>query len=182
MRKHFVRAWLAIGIGIVGSGVAHAQTTVPLPDSSQTTTMTATVSEQATVVVPATVTFNVSNVGAITTSSAAATVTITQIVLSSATKQLKVSMQANAASFTPPVAGATTWSASDVSWLAPTWTNGTGAGGTLSNTAFTALGTCTADVTSCSTTGSLFFYLAAKNTVKRSGNHTLVVTWKFESI
>jgi hypothetical protein len=180
MRKHCICACLAIGI--VGSGVAHAQTTVPLPDSSQTTTMTASVSEQAKVVVPATITFNVSNVGAVTTSSAAATVTITQIVLSSATNQLQVSMQANAASFTPPVSGATTWSASDVSWLAPTWTNGTGAGGTLSHKAFTEVGTCTADTASCSTTGSLWFYLAANNSVKRSGNHTLVVTWKFESI
>jgi hypothetical protein len=41
--------------------------------------------------------------------------------------------------------------------------------------------TCTADTATCSTTG-LVFTLAAKTTVQRSGNHTLSVTWKFESI
>ena len=161
---------------------ALAQTTVTLPDTSQTTTFTASVSEQARVTVPASVTFNISDIGSAGSSSAAATVTVTQIVLATATKQFKVSIQANAAAFTPPVSGATTWSASDVTWFAPSWTNGAGAAGTLSSSAFSAVGTCTADVASCSTTGSLWFYLAAKTTVKRSGNHSLVVSWKFESI
>ena len=34
------------------------------------------------------------------------------------------------------MAGATTWSASDVSWNAATWTAATGVAGTLSNAAF----------------------------------------------
>jgi hypothetical protein len=41
--------------------------------------------------------------------------------------------------------------------------------------------TCTVDTASCSTTG-LVFTLAANTAVQRSGNHTLVITWKFESI
>ena len=103
------------------------------------------------------------------------------IVLAAATNQLTISLQANAASFTPPVAGATTWAAGDVTWNAATWTNATGASGTLSNAAYNTVSTCTADTSTCSTTG-LVFTLGAKPTVRRSGSHTIVVTWKFESI
>jgi hypothetical protein len=162
------------------SSPAAAQTTVTLPDTSQTTTMSANVSEQARVTVPATVTFNVSNIG-VSTVAAAATITADQIVTSSASKQLKISLQANAASFTPPVAGAVTWSAADVSWNAAAWTNATGTAATLSNSSYNTVATCQADATNCSTTG-LVFTLGAKPTVQRSGAHTLVVTWKFEGI
>jgi len=159
---------------------ARAQTSVTLPNSSQTTTLTANVSDQARVTVPAGVTFNVTNITA-NTAAGVASLTVDNIVLATATNQLKVSLQANAASFTPPVGGATTWSASDVTWNAAAWTAATGASGTLSNAAFNTVGTCDADVSTCST-AALVFTLAAKGTVKRSGNHTLVVTWKFESI
>lgn len=159
---------------------AGAQTSVTLPNSAQTTTLTATVSEQARVTVPSGVSFAVSNVTT-STAASAASVTVESIVLATATKQLKVSLQANAASFSPPVTAAATWTASDVSWNAPSWTNATGAAGTLSNSAYTDLATCGADAATCSTTG-LVFTLAANSSVKRSGNHTLVVTWKFESI
>lgn len=161
------------------TGAAHAQT-VSLPDSSKTTTLTANVNEQALVTVPVGVTFNVTNVAA-ATAAAGAEVKAENIVLASATKQLKISIQANAAAFTPPVGGATTWSAGDVTWNAAAWTNATGAAGTLSNSAYNEVATCTADTASCSTTG-LVFTLGSKATVQRSGNHTLVVTWKFESI
>jgi len=160
--------------------VASAQTTVTLPDTSQTTTMSANVNEQARVTVPAAVTFNVSNIG-VSTAASAVSIAADQIVTSSATKQLKISLQANAASFTPPVAGATTWAAGDVSWNAAAWTNATGAAATLSNSSYNTVATCQADATSCSTTG-LVFTLGAKPTVQRSGAHTLVVTWKLESI
>lgn len=165
---------------LVGAGSAAAQTTVTLPDTSQTTTMTAEVSEQAQVTVPAGITFSVDDVAS-STAASAASVTVDNIVLATATKQLKISVQAGAASFTPPVALATTWSASDLSWNAATWTSATGASGTLSDAAYTEVATCAADTASCSTTG-LVFTLGAKPTVKRAGNHTLSVTWKFESI
>ena len=161
-------------------GVAKAQTTVTLPDTSQSTALTATVSEQAQVTVPAGVTFTVTDVSG-STAASAASVTIDNIVLATATKQLKVSLQAAAADFTPPVALATTWVAGDVSWNAATWTSAAGASGTLSAAAYNEVATCTADSASCSTTG-LTFTLGAKTTVQRSGNHTLNVTWKFESI
>jgi hypothetical protein len=174
---------IAIALGgmlAIGSASAVAQTTVVLPDTSQTTTMSVNVSEQARVAVPAGISFNVTNIGA-ATAAAAATVTIDQIVLATATKQLRISLQATAASFTAPVAGATTWSASDVSWNAATWTTATGVGGTLSNAAFNTVATCSAGAAGCSTTG-LVFSLASKPAVQRSGTHTLVVTWKVESI
>ncbi len=159
---------------------ASAQTSVSLPDTSQTTTFSATVSEQARVIVPATVVFTVTDVASATAASAAA-VTIDQIVLSSATKQLRLSIQADAASFTAPGGSGTTWSASDVTWNAATWSNATGASGTLGAGAFNTVATCNADVADCSTTG-LVFTLGAKPAVNRAGTHTLTVTWKFESI
>lgn len=176
------RIWLPAlaALVLVPASASYAQTTIALPDTSQTTTLTAVVTEQAQVTVPAGVTFNVLNVGA-NTSAAAASVTVQNIVLSSATRQLRVSIQANAASFTPPAVGDTTWSASDVSWNAATWTNATGTAGALTNAAYTAVATCTADVSDCSTTG-LVFTLAAQPAVRRAGNHTLVVTWRFEAL
>lgn len=180
MGKALKHASLVAAMLTIGSGLAQAQTVVTLPDTSQTTTLTATVSEQARVVVPANVTFNVTDVAA-STAASGASVTIDRIVLATATKQLKVSIQAAAASFTPPVVGATTWSAGDVTWNAATWTNATGAAGTLSNSSYTAVATCDANASACSTTG-LVFTLGAKSTVQRSGSHTLSVTWKFESI
>jgi hypothetical protein len=162
------------------ASVSYAQQTVVLPDSSQTTTMTANVSEQARVTVPATVTFNVTNVLA-STAASAASVTVSNIVLANATDQFEISLQANTASFDPPVAGAITWSASDVSWNAASWTNAAGSAATLSSSAFNTVATCTADTADCSTS-ALVFTLGAKGTVQRSGDHVIVVTWKFENI
>jgi hypothetical protein len=161
---------------------AGAQTTVELTNTGQTTTLTASVSEQATITVPAGVSFNVTNVNATTTAGAVG-VSVQNIVLATSTKQLKISLMAAAASFTPPVAGATTWSAGNVSWTSPPsqWVNATRNNGTLSSGSFVEVATCSADASACST-NNLQFSLAAKSTVKRSGSHTLVVTWKFESI
>jgi len=180
MRKLCSYAVGASALMLTFTSAAFAQQAVTLQDTSQTTTLTANVSEQARVTVPAGVAFTVNNVAA-STAAGAASVTIDSIVLATATKQLQVSLQANAASFTPPVVGATTWAAGDVSWNAAAWTNAAGAAGTLSNSAYTTVATCTADAAACSTT-ALVFTLGAKSTVKRAGAHALVVTWKFESI
>lgn len=174
----------AVVVWLLAAPVA-AQTDVTLPSTSLNTTLTASVSEQAMVSVPAGVTFNVTNVSS-ATASGNQTIQVQNIVLGTATKQLTIALMANAASFTPPEAGATTWSAGDVSWSAPAsgpnaWVNATRNNATLSSSAFVLAATCNQDVSSCSTTG-FSFSLAAKNTVKRSGAHTLVVTWKFESI
>jgi len=178
--KTFVLGSVSAILLALSSTAAQAQTTVLLPDTSQTTVLTATVSEQARVTVPASVAFTVGNLSN-STDASAATISIDRIVLTTATKQLKISVQAGAASFTPPVAGSITWAAGDVSWNAATWTRATGAAGTLSSSAFTQVATCNADAADCSTT-SLVFTLAPKSTVQRAGNHTLTVTWKVESI
>ncbi len=181
MIRRATLTFTALALLVLASGaVASAQTTVTLPDSSQPTTLTASVSEQADVNVPAGVTFTVTDISG-STAASAASVTANNIVLDSAAKQLKVSVQADAAAFTPPVVGAATWSASDVSWNAATWTNATGASGTLSDASYNEVATCDADTASCSTSG-LVFTLAANTSVKRSGDHTLAITWKFESI
>jgi len=174
-----VHLLIAIAAGLAFSSTASAQTSITLPDTSQTTVVTASVPEQATVTVPATLTFTVNSDAVSNTANAA--VTVTNIALATATKQLQISLQANAASFTPPVVGAVTWSASDVSWAAGTWTSGTGAAGTLSNTSYTNVATCAAGSSGCSIAG-LTFTLAAKSSVAISGNHTLTMTWKFASI
>jgi hypothetical protein len=174
------RAGMVVVLLLSVGGVAQAQTTVLLPDSSQTSVVSVTVSEQARVAVPAGISFTVNNVGAATSANSAA-VTIDQIVMSSAAKQLRLSLRADAAAFTAPAVGETSWAANDVSWGAATWTAATGTAGVLSNATFNTVATCNAGVTACSTTG-LVFSLAAKPSVQRSGTHTLLVTWKVESI
>jgi hypothetical protein len=157
-----------------------AQTTVILPDSTQTTPVSAYVPEQLRVTVPAGVSFNVTNIGTATAANVV-TVAIDQIIVTTATKQIRLALRAVTASFTPPESGAATWTASDVSWNAASWTAATGAGGTLSSAVFTPVATCAAGATACSTT-TLMFSLAANPAVQRSGTHRLVVTWKLESI
>jgi len=164
---------------LAGSTVAQAAA-ITLPDSAQSTIMTATVSEQAQVTVPAGVLFSVNNVTA-STAASGASVSVSNIVLASATKQLKISLQASAASFTPPVALATTWAPADVSWDTGSWTSAVGVIGTLSSGAYTEVATCALDTAACNTS-ALVFTLAGKPSVQRSGNHTLAVTWKFEAI
>ena len=159
---------------------ADAQVTVALPDTSQTTTLSAIVTEQARVSFPAAVTFAVSDVTSATPATGVS-VTITNIVLGTATKQLKISLQADAANFTPPVVGSPTWGAGDVTWTAGSWTNATGSSGTLSGSAYNTVATCAADAAACSTTG-LVLTLGAKPAVQRSGTHTLTVRWKVEAI
>jgi hypothetical protein len=171
---------LAAGTLALLAGSASAQATVPLADTTQTTVLTAVVNEQAKVTFPSGVTFTVNDVTGPTIGSVAG-VTISNIVLATATKQLKVSVQADAAAFTPPVVGAATWSAGDVTWSASTWSSATGAAGTLSNSAYNEVTTCAAAAANCSTSG-VVFTLAPKPTVQRSGSHTLTVRWKVEAI
>lgn len=168
-------------IAAMSVGVASAQITVSLPDQSQTTTLTANVSEQARITVPAAVTFNVAN-SSVITNAAAASVTVDNIALATATKQLVISVAANALSFTSPGAGAT-WVSSDVTWGAATFSNaGVASAGVLAGVGtYQVVATCAVNVAACSTT-NLAFSLAANPAVVNAGNHTLVMTWRFESI
>ena len=159
---------------------ALAQVTVTLPDVSQTTAASVTVSEQIRITVPTGVAFNVTNINNPTVASAAA-VSIDRIVLGTVTKQLRLSLRANSVSFNPPAGGGTTWAAADVTWNAATWTGGLGSNGTLSAAGFTPVAICAQGATACATSG-LIFSLGPKPAVQRSGAHTIVVTWKVESI
>ena len=172
----FVLATALLLVSSVAFGVV-----VTLPDTSQTTTLNAEVGEQADVTVPAAISFTVSDVSS-STASSSQSVSATTIVLDDG-KALKISLQANAADFTPPTGGTNTWAAADVTWDAPTWTGGTGSAGTLSSSAYnTVAQTDASPVSDFLSTSSLKLTLAAKSTVDRAGLHTLVTTWKFESI
>jgi hypothetical protein len=162
-------------------GSAEAQTSVTLTDTTQTTTLTATVAEQAVVSVPAAMSITVNNVN-VANARPNQIVTVSNLVLATATKQLRISVQANAESFTKPAAATTTWSASDVSWTTTqAWTNATASDGTLSDSAYNVVAICTAGVTSCST-DRLKFTLAANPSITISGTYTIGIVWKFESI
>jgi hypothetical protein len=180
--KHFIGIITKIGLGLTlaaSCGVVFGQVVVDLPDTSQTSSMQATVSEQAQVTVPADITFAVTNI-TITTAATAAAVTITNIALATSTKQLEILIDTSAADFTPPTGGGTI-AATAVTWNASTGTAWTGASGTLANGTFNQVATCTAGVAACSTTG-LVFTRAAVPTIQISGLYTLTVNWKFESI
>lgn len=176
----FARASMTAVFSAMTVGLASAQgSVVTLPDAATgSTVLTATVSEQARVTVPVAVAFAVTNVSKPTTSTALS-VTVDGIVTAD-NARLKTSITASAASFVA-ADGGTTWSASDVSWNAATFSNGgSGASGTLANGAYNTVAVCTADVESCSAV-DLVFTLAAKPTITRSGPHTLTMAWKFES-
>jgi len=171
---------LTLGIALMWLGsAAVVAVVVPLPDTSQTTVLTATVGQQADVSVPSSVPFSVLHVET-STDSPIQSVSASSIVMDTG-HSLRISIQANAANFTKPTGGTITWAATDVSWNAPTWTGGTGSTGTLSNTSYNTVATSATNAAALSTT-ALKFTLAAKPAVDRSGDHTLVCTWKFEAV
>jgi hypothetical protein len=179
VKNAFVRTSIIAAFTVMTAGLASAQTPVFLPDESTSSTLTANVSEQAQISVPATVNFAVTNI-LVSTASTPVSVAATAIVLANASKTLHIMLKGNGPVFTPSVAATPTWAVAAVSWAAPSFTNGTGALGTLAET-YVDVATCAANVASCST-ANMIFNLAANPAVTRSGNHTLVMTWKFESI
>ena len=177
MLKHMFKLG-AVALLLGAGGVAQAQVNVPVPDQSQTTTLIAQVGEQVRINVPASVTFVVNNVAAATGATAA--VTLDNIVLSSATRQVCLLVQADAASFTPPVALAPTWAAGDVSYAAGGWANGVGSAAALT-TAFQQVVMGNANASSVSNP-ALAFTLAPNTNVNRSGAHTLTIRWRVEAV
>ena len=146
---------MIVALTVVTAGLASAQVAVTLPDNSQSTMLTANVSEQAQVTVPTGVTFNVTNVQAATVAFATS-VAIDHIVLATAAKTLKISVLANVAAFTPSVAGSATWAATNVSWNASTLAPaGAGTAGILALTAV-PVGSCAADASVCNISNLVF--------------------------
>ena len=172
-----ITIFLLVAVLVLGISIMAGAFVVNLPDTSQTTLFRAIVAEQADVTVPATVTFIVNDVT--TTTAGTGAVIVTSIVLFDG-NALRISLQGNAAAFTPPAALGTTWGVGDVSWAAGDWTNGTGAAGTLDNTVYNVV--VSSDANAPSTGSTITFTLAAKATVDRAGNHDLTATWKFESL
>ncbi len=169
---------MVVAIAVTTAGLASAQAVVTT--GSDTTTLTAVVSAQARITVPATVTFNVTNI-AVATTAAGVSFLADNIVASSASGALTISLR-GASVFTAPVGGGPTWAVADVSWGAAAFTAGTAVLGTLAATDV-PFATCTAGVATCGTTGpTLVFTLAPNTAVTRSGNHTLTMTWKFLSV
>jgi len=175
-----ITVFLLVSVLVLGLSAAAGATVVALPDETQSTTFTATVSEQAVVTVPTDVTFDVTDVTS--TTDETGEVSATSIVLTDG-NALKIWLKGNAAAFTAPATGGTTWDVGDVSWLAGIWTNsGTGAAGTLSNADYVLVATSADNAPSTSST--ITFTLAAKAAADpaiKAGDHTLTATWKFES-
>lgn len=150
-----------------------------LPSTTQQTSIAATVCDQCTVTVPATVSFQVDDVTQDTVE-ADNSITVDDIVLEDG-KIVRIEIQADAASFTPPTGATVTWDAGDVSWNAASWTGGTGASGTLSSAAYTKVADSDANAAEVSTV-DLDFTLADKATVDHAGDYSLTATWKFTSL
>ena len=168
-------------ISTVLVATVEAQSTVHIVDGPPPmTTLSAVVSDQARVQLPSGIRFNVSSVER-PIASDAVSVVLDRVVLPTSTAQVRLAVQAATTGFTPPIAGATTWDASDVSWTAGQWSNAAGGAGTLSPTTYSAIATCHPDVSSCGTE-ELVFTLAAKPTVTSAGNHTLAIVWKVEAL
>jgi hypothetical protein len=112
---------------------------------------------------------------------ATAAITLDNIVLSSATRQLNLLVRAEAAAFTPPAVGDPTWVAGDVSWAGGGWVNGVGAPGSLSSAAFSSVVLGNGGVASI-TNAAMTMTLAANTNVTRSGNHTMLIRWRVEGV
>lgn len=177
MKQTSAFACILVGLTVAGAD-SLAQTTVILPDSSQTTGIVVNIMEQATVTIPTMAFFTVANI-TVSTSSSPAAVALSGLLRKTTSTGVALSLRANAPQFTPPQPGAPTWAAADVSWTAGAWTGGTGSPGVLNNSSFTRVASCNVD--GCST-NTLQFTLGPNPSVTRSGQHTLVVTWKIESL
>jgi len=134
-----------------------------------------------TVTVPAGVTFSVRNVS-VATAGSPATTQLTYLNPNTFPKNnhLQVSVIASAANFSGPD---TAIPAAKVSWTA-TATNGSAFNGTLSSAAYTAVYSSPTGLKAGNTgTITLSWQLAAIAAAGlRSGTHTLVIRWKFESL
>jgi hypothetical protein len=134
-----------------------------------------------TVVVPAGVAFNVTDVTANTAGTPnPVTVSYSNPLLFQSNQKLKISVRADASTFAGP--GTTRIAASSVSWTA-TASAGSAANGTLTNAAYGEVYRSPANL-KATTTGSVTLHwtlapIAA--TGLRAGTHTLTVRWKLEA-
>jgi len=171
----------SLAIAVAAGADTAATISLASENTSQTTSMTATVDQQATVTVPSAIAFHVTNVGADTASTAASPVTVTDLLLT-AGNALKISVSTTSTTFDG--SGGTPFDASDVRWTGGDWTTtatpaASGTGG-LTGTA-KEVATCTTDATGCATTDATFS-LKAHSGVTRLGAQALTMVWHFASI
>lgn len=134
--------------------------------------------ETVSIAVPAAVSFAVTDVSRSTTGSPSpATISFSNASLN-AGKALRVSVQADAAAFTPP--NGSSIPASKVSWSTVGVAGGTGWNGTLSATSYTLVFQSGPSPTSGH--ADLAWTLAAPGSAVRAGLHQLTIRWKVESI
>jgi len=190
MKTLRIQVGITLGVALLYGMVYSAKpamgaSILSLPDTSQTSTFSATVGEQINVVVPTIISFGNITIGgnnsSVAATSAPQTVSITGATLA-AGKTVKISLEANAANFTDGTGPV--FAASDVSWNAATWTLGTGALGTLTNTAFTQVAQSVVAPVGTIGTTNLVFTLGVHNfgaVAVQAGPQTLVATWQFQS-
>lgn len=134
--------------------------------------------ETVSISVPLAVSFQVTDVSRSTSGAP----TVTTISFSNASlspgKALRVSVQSDAAAFTPP--GGASIPASSVSWNNLGANGGIGWNGTLSSSSYTLV--YQSDPTRTSGHVDLGWTLAAPGSGIRAGSHQLMIRWKLESI
>lgn len=157
--RQIVRAVLAVAAWAMAAGLAGAQ-------------------EAVTISVPPAVSFMVTDVVQATSGfPSPATVSFSNATLDDG-KALRISVQADASSFTPPAGAAIP--AANVSWSVLGAAGGVGSGGTLSATSFGLVYQSNPNTVSGHV--DLAWTLAAPGSGIRAGRHHLTIRWKVESI
>lgn len=174
------RTFVAVGVLLAAMTAAHAGS-VTL-NGSASSTMDANVSEQATISVPATYAFAVTDITQNTPVTGSQQVTLSNIVLDDG-NSLELWITAGAASFSPAAGGTVTYSASDVVWAAPTDSGVSGVTGALVNGTAEEVG----ESSSANPAGPLTFTVpftlnAHSSNIDRAGTETLAVTWTVTSV
>ena len=143
------------------------------------TLLPATASAQTvTVSVPASVTFNVTNVGADTVGSPAPTrVSFSGLLLLNV---LRISIKADAPTFTPPTPSPQSIPSSNVRWTVSNSSGGSGSNGTVSSAAWTQL----FQSAFLATNGrvDVTWRLGAPGGGIRAGSHTVTIRYKLEAM
>lgn len=134
--------------------------------------------ESVSITVPMSVSFEVSDVSRSTSGTPDPTRVEFSNVALSAGKALRVSVQADAAAFTPP--GGPGIPASKVSWSNLGANGGSGWGGTLSSSSYVLV--YQSDPSTTSGYIDLGWALAAPGSGIRAGGHEVTIRWKVESI
>lgn len=132
--------------------------------------------ESATVTLPTSVSFTVSNVGAASAGSPATTRAAFTNANLLPDRLVRISVRADTDTFSN---GANTFGASLVSWTIAGTTNGTGLSGVLSPTSWTAV--FEGYVNGTQGSADLAWTLSAPGRT-RAGTHTLALRWKIESV